>query len=104
MRLIDADLMAMKIVKAAELTKFIIGESNVDEVAGALLNIVENEPTVELEDERLISKKPKGRVDNKDTDISSCICPTCGAYAFHGIWNEDVTYCVLCGQAIDWRK
>lgn len=82
------------------MTKFIIGESNVDEVAGALLNIIENEPTAEFNDERSTPKKPK--------NISSCgeklfgDCPICQSMV---IKNEDIAqrYCSCCGQAIDWR-
>lgn len=106
MRLIDADSMKTRIVKAAELSKIITGK-NVDEAAGILLSIIEQELTVELKDERLIPKKPKNiycstLLLGKD-ELLYGECPSCKLAVFKS-GKTIQRYCPCCGQMLDWRE
>lgn len=107
MRLIDADLMEMKVVKTAQAMNFIAGNNDADEVAGALLCIIENEPTVELKNERLIPKKPKNiyrSIMPLGTDgLLYGECPSCKSVVLKS-GKAIRRYCSCCGQALEWEE
>lgn len=108
MRLIDADLMRKQIMEAGKSME----KNSIQEVDGRmlllLLLLVDMQPTIEENVERLKPKKVIRKILDDNLHIGNSTfeagtntywCPNCG----NPITGTD-RFCSRCGQALDWSK